>query len=198
MKWSRIAVSAVVLLAAAPLRAGNTTYEIRPTYTSVTFTVMKWMVMKQEGTFREFQGTLDYDPQRPEASHIDMTVQAGSIDTRTPGRDNVLRSDDFLDVDRYPVLTFRSTEVKRRGANVLEVTGDFTLHGITRRITVPVAVAGTQRVPHVGVLVGFETRFTINRRDYDVLGARWSAQSIPGAIGDQVEIHILAGAVRRE
>jgi polyisoprenoid-binding protein YceI len=174
------------------------TYELQPAYSAVDFTVTKWLVVQEQGQFRDFTGTVLFDPVHVEHSYIQMVVQATSIDTKHAGRDSVLRSDDFFDVARYPTLTFESAAVRRVNPNTLEVTGRFTLHGTTRKITVRVKLVGTQIVPHVGMLAGFETQFTINRKDYGVLGARWSAGSIPGAISDDVQIHILAGGVHRE
>ncbi len=170
------------------------TYLIRPVYSNVNFKITKWMVLPEQGQFREFSGTLAYDPAHPENSHVEITVQARSIDTKNEARDSVLRSDDFFDVERYPTLAFRSTEVRPNGPDSLLVIGDFTVHGTTKRITMPVKVRGVHDVPHVGKLAGFETTFTINRRDYGVNGARWGA--VPGSLSDEVEIHLLVGAAK--
>lgn len=182
-----------LLAVAAPALSPDVTYEIRPTYTSITFQVTKWMVMRQEGMFRECSGSLTYDPAHPERARLDVTVQAASLDTRNSGRDKVLRSDDFFDVEKYPALSFHSASVTPSGAGSLRVTGDLTIHGVTRSVALPVKINGTHEVPNVGKLAGFETTFTINRRDYGVLGAKWGA--IPTSISDEVEIHILLGAI---
>ena len=188
-----VALALVLLLPAAGLASSAETYQVKPVYTNVTFKITKWMVLPEQGQFREFDGTLTYDPLKPEASRVEITVQAASIDTKNDTRDGVLRSADFFDVARFPTLTFRSTSVRANGPNALLVTGDFTLHGVTKRITIPVQVRGVHQVPQVGKLAGFETSFTINRRDYGVLGAKWGA--VPAALSDEVEIHLLVGAV---
>jgi polyisoprenoid-binding protein YceI len=169
------------------------TYLIRPVYTNVTFKITKWMVLPEQGQFRQFDGSVTYDPAHPERARIEMSIQAASIDTKDETRDGVLRSDDFFDVVHFPVLTFRSTSVRTSGPDTLLVAGDFTLHGVTKRIRVLVTVRGVHKLPNVGQLAGFETSFTINRRDYGVLGTKWGA--IPAALSDDVEIHLLVGAV---
>src|SRR5437762_10604395 len=93
-----------LLLIALPLAAETTRYQVRPTYSNIRFSIVKWGVMKEEGQFRDFAGTLDYDPAHPENARIDVLVQAGSLDTKNEGRDKMVRSDDFLDADRYPSL----------------------------------------------------------------------------------------------
>jgi polyisoprenoid-binding protein YceI len=188
-----VALTLVLLLPAVGLASSAETYSVKPVYTNVTFKITKWMVLPEQGQFREFDGTLTYDPLKPEASRVELTVQAASIDTKNDTRDGVLRSADFFDVARFPTLTFRSTSVRANGPNALLVTGDFTLHGVTKRITIPVQVRGVRELPQIGKLAGFETSFTINRRDYGVLGAKWGA--IPAALSDEVEIHLLVGAV---
>jgi polyisoprenoid-binding protein YceI len=170
------------------------TYLIRPVYSTVTFNITKWMVLPEQGQFRQFDGTVTYDPAHADQSKIEMTIWAASIDTKEETRDGVLRSDDFFDVARYPTLTFRSTAVRAISPNNLQVTGDLTIRGVTKRISVPVTVRGVHELPNIGQLAGFDTSFTINRRDYGVLGNKWGA--VPAALSDEVEIHLLVGAVK--
>jgi polyisoprenoid-binding protein YceI len=179
--------------AASPDAAAR--YEVKPVYTNITFAITKWMVMREEGTFREFTGSLDYDPAHPEQARVEMVVQTDSIDTKISGRDHALRSPDFLNVARYPTMTFRSTSVKPIDADHASVSGDLTIHGVTKRVTFPAKLVGMHDVPEVGNVVGFEARFNINRRDFGVLGDKWGA--IPSVLSNEVEIHIAMGAVRR-
>ena len=88
------------------------TYQVKPVYTNITFTIVKWKVFKEEGMFRDFSGTLTYDPEHPERASVAIAIQAASLDTKNSGRDSVVKSDDFLDVQRYPTLAFRSTGVR--------------------------------------------------------------------------------------
>jgi polyisoprenoid-binding protein YceI len=207
MKMNRLHFAAIVLLAAGGLLGlGATqaaarrrepepkTYKINKNYTTLSFTATKWMVFKEEGLFQDFSGTMTYDPQNPRGSTIEVTVQSASLDTRNQGRDGVLRSDDFFDVQKYPTLSFRSTGVTTARAEELSVTGDLTIHGVTRRITIPVRVIGARSMPGIGDFAGFETTFTIDRRDYGVLGTRWSGNSM--AIDPAVTIHLIIGGVK--
>jgi polyisoprenoid-binding protein YceI len=179
---------------AAPPSSQPKTYRISKTYTTLSFTATKWMVFKEEGMFQDFSGTLTYDSADPLACAIDVTVQSASLDTRNSTRDGVLRSDDFFDVARYPTLSFRSASIASAGADSLSVTGDLTIHGVTKRITVPVRVIGARVMPGIGDFAGFETSFTIDRRDFGVLGTRWSGNKI--AIDPAVSIHLIIGGVR--
>jgi polyisoprenoid-binding protein YceI len=90
-------------------------YAVSKSYTTLSFTATKWMVFKEEGLFQDFSGTLTYSSEDPSKCRIEVTVQAASLDTRAPGRDKVLRSDDFFDVEKFPTLSFRSTGVKAAG-----------------------------------------------------------------------------------
>ena len=179
---------------ATPTQSQAKTYRISKTYTTLSFTATKWMVFKEEGMFQDFTGSLTYDPADPSACAIDVTVQSASLDTRNSTRDGVLRSDDFFDVAKYPTLSFRSVSVSSAGADSLNVTGDLTIHGVTKRITVPVRVIGARVMPGIGDFAGFETSFTIDRRDFSVLGTRWSGNKI--AIDPAVAIHLIIGAVK--
>lgn len=180
--------------AAGTQSSGAKTYKISKSYTTLSFTATKWMVFKEEGLFQDYSGTLSYDPQNPSASAIDVTVQSASLDTRNSGRDNVLRSDDFFDVKKYPTLSFRSAQVAATGTDDLTITGDLTIHGVTKHITFPAHVIGVRVMPGIGNFAGFETTFTIDRRDYGVLGTRWSGNSM--AIDPTVTIHLIIGGVK--
>ncbi len=170
-------------------------YQIEKAYSSVGFSVYKWRVMKEEGIFRDFEGSIHYDPQRPDLSYVEMSVRAASLDTGNRVRDSVLRSDDFFDSAKYPTLHFVSDRIMVKHANELEVLGDLTIHGVTKRITIPARVNGTSTVPGVGTLAGFEASFTIDRTNYGVNGFRWSGGSL--AINKDVSIHLALGCVQR-
>jgi hypothetical protein len=102
----RLALLAVLLAFLQVAAAAATTYEISGTYAHVRFTITKWLVFQEEGGFRDLAGTLLFDPQRPDNAHIDVVVQAASIDTNNSTRDRVLRSDDFFDVEKFPTSGF--------------------------------------------------------------------------------------------
>jgi polyisoprenoid-binding protein YceI len=169
-------------------------YAVSKTYTTLSFTATKWMVFKEEGLFQDFNGTLTYSAQDPSKCKIDVSVQAASLDTRSPGRDKVLRSDDFFDVERFPTLSFRSTSVETAGKDTYDVEGDLTIHGVTKHITVPVKMIGVRVMPGIGDFAGFETTFNIDRRDFGVLGSRWNGNTV--AIDPTVVLHLIIGGVR--
>lgn len=205
MKTIRIA-AAIAILASLPLTTSARrkppgasgsdvkVYAVSKSYTTLSFTATKWMVFKEEGLFQDFSGTLTYDPADPAKCAIDVTVQSASLDTRNSGRDKVLRSDDFFDVDKFPTLSFHSTSVTSAGVGAYDVTGDLTIHGVTKRVTVPAKMIGVRVMPGIGDFVGFETTFTIDRREFGVLGTRWSGNTV--AIDPTVLIHLIIGGVR--
>ncbi|HKV62996.1 MAG TPA: YceI family protein [Candidatus Acidoferrum sp.] len=170
------------------------TYTLSKLYTTLSFTATKWMVFKEEGTFQDFSGTLTYSPVDPAKCKIDVTVQSASLDTRVANRDKVLRSDDFFDVEKFPTLSFHSTAVKVVEKDTYDVEGDLTIHGVTKHITVPVKMIGVRVMPGIGDFAGFETTFNIDRRDFGVLGTRWSGNKV--AIDPTVVLHLIIGGVR--
>jgi polyisoprenoid-binding protein YceI len=181
----------LLLTLALPVFAEPTRYYVKPVYTSIRFSIVKWGVLKQEGIFRDFDGTLVYDLAHPESARIDVVAKAASLDTKNETRDQAVTGEDFLDARRYPTLEFHSTGVDHNF-----VTGNLTIHGITRRVRFPVTSLGAHEIPSIGRMAGFETTFTINRRDFGVLGTKWGA--VPGVLSDDVELHITIGAITRK
>src|SRR5262249_731480 len=114
------------------------------------------------------------------------------VDTNDAGRDGVLRSDDFFDVQRYPTMRFVSRRVNERSPNTLAVSGELTIHGVTKPIDVLVTVNGVNNVDHVGRLAGFETTFHIDRRAFNVNGSKWSGGKL--LISPDVEVHLAIAA----
>jgi polyisoprenoid-binding protein YceI len=178
---------ALALLAPALALAGAAVYKVDTDHSGVGFTI-RHFVSNVPGRFKDFDGTLKYDKQNPAASSVELTVQAASIDTDNDDRDNDLRSPNFFDVAKFPTLTFASTSVKPKDADTLEVTGDLTIHGVTKRVTVPVEILGTVATPR-GEKAGFETSFTVNRKDYGIVWNR-VLDSGGAMLGDDVKINI--------
>jgi polyisoprenoid-binding protein YceI len=170
------------------------TYTVSKLYTTLSFTATKWLVFKEEGVFQDFNGTLTYSASDPAKCSIEVTVQAASLDTRSPGRDNVLRSDDFFDVEKFPTLSFHSTKVTSNGTDSYHVQGNLMIHGVTKNVNMPVKMIGARVMPGMGDFAGLETTFTIDRREFGVLGNRWSGNKV--AIDPTVVIHLLIGGVR--
>ena len=130
-----------------------------------------------------------FDEASPERSTVSFTIQAASIDTGTPDRDAHLRSEDFFHVEKHPAITFASTGIRSVGGNAYDVTGDLTLRGVTKRITLPVSYLGKATDPWGNEKLGFETETTINRKDY---GLVWNAALETGGflVGDEVKISV--------
>ena len=193
-RWLRQAVAAALfaLVATGTRAAPPSDYVVSPELSAVTFTVYKWMVLKEEGRFKDLSGRVHYDPARPQESAVEITIQTASVDTNSSGRDSVLRSDDFFDVQRYPTMRFVSRRVEPRSDKTLAVHGDLTIHGITKPVDVIVSVNGVSDVEHVGRLAGFETTFHINRTAFGVNGSRWSGGKL--LISPDVEIHVALAA----
>jgi polyisoprenoid-binding protein YceI len=175
-----------LLLLPALARAEPAVYKVDADHSGVNFSI-RHFVTNVSGRFREFDGVIKYDRQNPAASSVELTVRAASIDTANNDRDEDLRSKKFFDVQTWPTLTFTSTKVVAKEGAMLEVTGNLTLHGVTRQVTLPVAVLGTMRAPR-GEKAGFETSFTIDRKEY---GITWNNVLDSGPmLGDEVKIHI--------
>ena len=184
LRNSLLAIGLVAGLAAPALAD---TYTVDKAHSEAAFQV-RHILTKVRGTFRDFAGTINFDKARPEASSVEFRIKATSIDTGIQKRDDHLRSPDFFDVATHPEIVFKSTKVVAKGGNKFDVTGDFTLHGVTKSITLPVTFLGEQKFGK-GTKAGFETAVTINRKDY---GLTWN-RAIEGGgvlVGEEVEITI--------
>lgn len=162
-------------------------------HSAVGFSV-RHFVTPVPGRFRDFSATLLYDRDDPSRSSVEFRVKAASIDTDNDDRDTHLRSADFFDAARFPELTFASTGVRALEATRFEVTGDLSIHGVVRRVTLPVTLLGLVRTPQ-GERIGFETAFTLDRKDY---GITWN-RVLEGAgalLGDEVKVTISIEAQR--
>ena len=170
---------------AAPALAD--TYTIDKNHSEAAFQV-RHILTKVRGTFRDFAGTINLDKATPGNSSVEFRIKAASIDTGVQKRDDHLRSPDFFDVATHPEIVFKSTKVVSKGNNTFDVTGDFTMHGVTKQITLPVTFLGEQKFGK-GAKAGFETGLTINRKDY---GLMWNRALESGGVmvGDEVEIAI--------
>ena len=172
------------------------TYEIDKAHSEAVFQV-RHLLTKVRGRFSEFSGAIALDEAQPERSSVNVTIQAASIDTNEPARDEHLRSGDFFLVAEHPTLTFSSTKVTPRGDDQLEVTGDLTIRGVTKQVVVPVTRLGKARDPWGKERLGFEAEFTINRKDFGLL---WNAALETGGflVGDDVRVSLSIQAVAQD
>ena len=188
--------SVLVIAMAAPAW-GQTLWEIDPAHTSVQFGVRHMMVSSVRGEFRKLAGTVRADDQDPTRSVIEVTIDAASIDTRDPKRDEHLRSPDFLDVARFPAVTFRSKRIEKAGEGRHKVAGDITLHGVTREVVLDVEGPTAPVKDMMGLTrAGAHATAKIDRRDF---GVAWSKVLEGGglAVGNEVAITIDVEAVRK-
>ena len=162
------------------------TLEIDRSHSDVAFQV-RHLLSKVRGRFNDFGGTIEFDPTRPQDSRVEVVIQAASIDTAEPIRDNHLRTPDFFDVETFPTLTFRSASVTPRGHDAYDVAGDLTIHGVTRRVTLPASFLGSAQDPWGNTRFVFEAELTLNRKDF---GLFWNAALETGGflVGDDVKI----------
>lgn len=174
-------------LIASAATAATTTYSIDNTHSSVGFKV-RHLVSKSAGRFDKFSGTIVADQADLSKSSVDLTIDATSIDTDNENRDGHLKSPDFFDVEKYPTITFKSTKIEKAGEDAYHVTGDFTMHGVTKSITIPVTVLGFAGAAGGG-MAGFESTFKVNRKDYAI---EWNKALDSGGfvLGDEVEVAI--------
>jgi polyisoprenoid-binding protein YceI len=170
-------------------------YTIDPTHSRIGFVARHAMVTKVRGSFNEFEGTGYLDVADPSRSHLELTIKAASIDTRNPDRDAHLRSNDFFAMDEYPEINFKSTSVSREGENNFQVTGDLTIKGVTKPVSVDFEYLGNTLDPWGNVRLGFEGRTAINRKDW---GVNWNMALEAGGVlvSDKVSLEFEVAAVK--
>ncbi|HYI12997.1 MAG TPA: YceI family protein [Thermoanaerobaculia bacterium] len=180
---------ALFALVALPLAAQAETeqFVIDKNHSSATFKV-RHMMANVMGQFRDLSGTVNVDRENPAKSSVEFTIQAASIDTGNQNRDEHLRSPDFFDAAKFPTITFKSTGVAAKGGNLYDVTGDLTLHGVTKRIVLPVQFLGFGKTAR-GEKAGFTIETTLQRKDYGIL---WNRNLDEGGVllGDDVRVTI--------
>ena len=174
MTLRHVAAAAIVAALLVPGTTSLATSAVAPlvidrTQSRISFMVTKWGFLDVEGSFRDFDGTVVYDQQRPEASRIDWRVKVASVKTDEPNCDQSLQQSEYFDAARFPELTFTSNRVAMRGPDELEVQGQITIKGRSRPLTVRVRHA-TQNDARQQPLERFETDFTVNRYDFGVVG----------------------------
>ncbi len=172
---------ALFLAAALPALAETETFTFDKAHTLIGFRI-RHILTKVEGRFKSFDGTILLDRGNPSASRVDLVIQVASIDTGVDARDNDLRSPNYFDAARYPTITFKSTRIEPKGNDEYDVIGDFSLHGVTKQIRVPVKALGFATMGKMEK-AGFEVSFPIDRKDYGIV------KLIP-VVGESVEINI--------
>ena len=164
-------------------------WQLDPSRSEIQFSAKHLMISTVRGRFHKFTATVDGDEQNPTAAKIDVQIEAASIDTRDEKRDGHLRSPDFLDVDQFPYLTFKSTRVERIDENHGKLVGDLTIRDVTHEVTLDVEYAGQAKTPWGATSAGFSARTKINRKDWNL---NWNVALETGGwlVGDQITINI--------
>ena len=171
------------------------TYAIDPSHSRIGFVARHAMVTKVRGSFNDFEGSGYFDAENPANSHLELTIQAASIDTRSADRDGHLRSNDFFDMETYPTITFTSTAVDKVDDDTYRVTGDLTIKGVTKPVSVDFEYAGTAVDPFGNTRLGLEGSVEINRKDW---GVNWNAALEAGGVlvSEKVTLEFEVSAVK--
>jgi polyisoprenoid-binding protein YceI len=187
-----LAIAAIVW----PVSVIADTYTVDATHSEVSFRI-RHFVSQTPGKFTDYTAIFELDPKNLESSSVEFVVQAASIDTDNDDRDKHLRSQDFFWVDTHPTLSFRSTKIRRVGGDKFEVTGVMSIRGVEKTITVPVEFLGFIKDPWGGERAGFESTFTINRKDY---GIEWNKALDAGGVilGEDVRVTLNLELVRKQ
>ncbi|MBI2165301.1 MAG: YceI family protein [Chloroflexi bacterium] len=162
-----------------------------PVHSSVQFAARHMVVATVRGGFAKFEVTVDFDEARPEGSQVEARIDAASIDTREPQRDTHLRSADFLDVEKHPWISFKSSRVEPQGDGRYRVVGDLTIRGVTRQVALETSFAGLAKDPWGNQRAGFSAEASISRKEF---GLNWNVALEAGGwlVGDTVKINIEA------
>lgn len=180
-----------VVLAVAGLAqaAFGSTWQLDADHSAAEFSVKHMMVSNVKGQFSKVAGTVTLDEKDPSKSNVEATLDASTVDTRNAKRDAHLKSPDFFDVAKYPTLAFKSTSVKKVGKDHFRVTGNLTIHGVTRPVTLDTEITASAKDPWGNTRRGLHATTKINRQDF---GLKWNQALEAGGVlvGDEVGIAI--------
>ncbi len=185
-----ISVTAFAAALSLPAGAATSTWQIDPNHSAAQFAVRHLAISTVRGAFTKVSGTVQFDDKDISKSSVEVTIDAASVDTRVPDRDKDLRSDRFFEVEKYPTLTFKSTKVEQVEAGKLKVTGDLTIHGVTKQVVLDVeGPTAPVKDPWGNQRAAANATTKINRQDF---GVKWNAKMDNGGwvVGDDVAITI--------
>jgi len=190
-----LALAAVAL--ATPALAQTSNWKLDETHTHASFTIRHLVISNVRGEFAKVTGAVVLDEKDVTKSKVEAVIDVASIDTRVADRDNHLRSPDFFDVAKYPTITFRSTKVEAAGSGKLKVTGDLTMHGVTKPVTLDVVgPTGEVKDPWGNARRGIAASATLDRKAW---GLTWSKAVEAGpVVGDEVKLEIEAELVKQK
>lgn len=192
-----IALLALGSISAAGLFAGTAgttadveTYAVDTTHSAVLFRIKHLNASNFYGRFNDFDGRITFGEGDDAANQIEVTVKAESVDTNNDGRDKHLRSPDFLNVKQFPTISFKSKSFKKEGTGKYKVTGDLTLHGVTKEITADLTHVGTSEGERFGKRCGFEAIFDIKRSDYGI-------KYMPEGLGEDIRLLVALEGMKK-
>jgi polyisoprenoid-binding protein YceI len=176
--------------------AQRTVWKIDPNHTLVEFAAKHMMFTTVKGHFTGVEGTIEADEADPANSSVEVTIDATTITTGVPDRDNHLRSADFLDVEHHQVITYKSTKVEPRGDNKLKISGDLTIRGTTRPVELDAELTGRGKTPFGTEAAGFAAKTRISRKDW---GLNWNVALETGGVlvSDNIDITIEVEATKQ-
>jgi polyisoprenoid-binding protein YceI len=194
----RIAVTAgLAAILSLPASAATSTWQLDPAHSAAQFSVRHLAISTVRGAFSKVTGTVIFDDKDVSKSSVDVTIDVSTVDTREPNRDKDLRSDHFFDVAQYPTMTFKSKKVEQAGTGKLKITGDLTIHGVTKEVVLDVdGPSAPVKDPWGNQRVAVNATTKINRQDY---GVKWNATMDNGGVvvGDDVAINIDAEMIQK-
>lgn len=169
-------------------------YTFDPQHTRIGFVARHAMVTKVRGSFQQFEGKLSIDAQNPSRSSVELKIDVASLTTGQDQRDAHLRSADFFDIENYPQMLFRSTEITG-GGDKFECTGDLTIRDVTRPVTVGLEYTGSAKDPFGNYRIGFEGSGDVNRKDW---GIEWNAALETGGflVSDKIKLELDVSAIK--
>ena len=168
MTTSKVLALAAMSLLAIPAAASAGTWEIDPAHSTIEFSVKHMMVSTVKGQFEKVKGTTELDDKDVTKSTLEVTIDLASVNTHEPKRDGHLKSPDFFDIAKYPTATFKSTKVQKAGKK-LKVTGDLTLHGVTKPVVLDVeGPSPASKTPFGTTVRGVHATGKIDRKDFEI------------------------------
>ena len=184
---NKISILFISILLVVSLSAQPTKWGFDPAHSKVKFSVAHMMISEVDGQFNKYDGTVSAEQKNFSDAQISFTIDVNSIDTDNADRDKHLKSPDFFNTDEHPSISFKSTGMKPDGEGKYKLTGDFTMLGVTKPITLDVKFGGTIKDPYGNTKAGFKITGTINRNDW---GLKYNSVMDTGGlmIGEEVDI----------